>query len=317
MASQETPFPLHIKPQLVAMTTRPPPGEWLYELKLDGYRLMARFGAKVSLLTKNGHDWTKRMPKLARDLRKLPIQDAWLDGEVVVLGDDGQPAFSPLQQAFSSGKTDDLIYYVFDLLYLGGIDLRARPVEQRRDLLRVLLEQCDLERVRFSQTLDADPVHLLASAAQLQLEGLVGKRAGSVYTGERDGSWIKLKTGNRQEFVVLGYTRAAGGIGSLLIGLYDDSGQLVYAGRVRSGLSNRHLDNLKAKMSPLERTAPPLKAPPPLVGRTVVWVTPELVVEVKFAEITSSGRVRHAVFLGLREDKPAAGISLESDTDLL
>lgn len=278
---------------------------------------MARFDSGVALLTKNGHDWTKRMPKLARDLGTMPIQQAWLDGEVVVLGDDGQPAFQPLQHAFSSGKTDELTYYAFDLLFLGGIDLRDRPVEQRRELLRVLLDQCELECVRFSQTLNADPVHLLASAAALKLEGLVGKRAGSVYTGERDGSWIKLKTGNRQEFVVLGYTRAAGGIGSLLIGLHDDAGQLVYAGRVRSGLSNRQLDSLKAKMSPLERTDPPLNAPPPLVGRTVIWVTPDLVVEVKFAEITPKGHVRHAVFLGLREDKPAAGISLESDTDLL
>jgi bifunctional non-homologous end joining protein LigD len=279
---------------------------------------MARFNSSsVALLTKNGHDWTKRMPTLARDLGKLPIQDAWLDGEVVVMGEDGQPAFQRLQHAFSSRKTDDLTYWAFDLLFLGGIDLRGRPVEQRRELLRVLLEQCELECVRFSQTLDADPVHLLASAATLGLEGLVGKRVGSVYNGQRDGSWIKLKTGNRQEFVVLGYTRAAGGIGSLLIGLHDDAGQLVYAGRVRSGLSNRQLDNLKAKLSPLERTDSPLKSPPPHAGRTVIWVTPELVVEVKFAEITPSGKVRHAVFIGLREDKPAAGISLESDTDLL
>jgi bifunctional non-homologous end joining protein LigD len=279
---------------------------------------MARFNSSsVALLTKNGHDWTKRMPTLVRDLGRIPIQNAWLDGEVVFLGDDGQPAFHPLQHAFSSGKTDNLIFYAFDLLFLGGIDLRDRPVEQRRELLRVLLEQCELECVRFSQTLDADPVHLLASAAKLKLEGLVGKRVGSVYTGERDGSWIKLKTGNRQEFVVLGYTRAAAGIGSLLIGLHDDAGQLVYAGLVRSGLSNRQLDNLKARLSPLERSDPPIRKPPPLGGRTVIWVNPELVVEVKFAEITPNGYVRHAVFLGLREDKPAAGISLESDTDLL
>jgi bifunctional non-homologous end joining protein LigD len=146
---------------------------------------------------------------------------------------------------------------------------------------------------------------------------LVGKRAGSTYTGERDGSWVKLKTGNRQEFVVVGYTRASGGIGSVLIGLHDDDGELVYAGRVRSGLSNRQLDALQAKFRTLERNYSPLREPPPLIGRRVIWVAPKLVCEVKFAEITPTGRVRQAVFLGLREDKPAAGISLESDSDLL
>lgn len=308
--------PARVSPQLVSLVSRPPSGDWLYETKFDGYRLMARLDAGVALITKNGHDWTARMPRLAQDLARLPVRGVWIDGEVVVLDEEGRPAFQPLQSAFSRGQTDALVYFAFDLLYMDGTDLRAWPVEQRRELLQVLLQQCDLEHVRFSPTLDADPASLLASACQLGLEGLVGKRRGSCYSGERNGAWIKLKCNNRQEFVVLGYARAGTGIGSLLIGLHDDGGQLVYAGRVRSGFGSRQADQLLARLRPLQCDSAPVAVPPALKGAPVVWVLPELVAEVKFLEITPSGKVRHAVFLGLREDKPAAGISLESDTDL-
>lgn len=307
-------FPHRIQPQLVSLLTRPPRGDWVYEIKFDGYRMFARIDGGVGLFTKNGYDWTKRMPRLAQDLQSLPVRGTWLDGEVVVQDDDERPAFQALQEAFASGKTDRLIYYVFDLLFIDGVDLRPRPVEQRRDLLRVLLEQVDLDQVRFSETLDADPAHLLASACAIGIEGIVGKRLGSSYVGERDGSWIKLKCQQRQEFVVLGFTRSSAGIGSLLIGLHDDAGQLQYAGRVRSGFTGRELERLMDRLRPLIRTTPPLQAPPKL-SVAVVWVDPQLVCEVKFAELTPAGKVRHAVYIALREDKPASAISLESDTD--
>lgn len=176
-------FPHRIQPQLVSLLTRPPRGDWVYEIKFDGYRMFARIDGGVGLFTKNGYDWTKRMPRLAQDLQSLPVRGTWLDGEVVVQDDDDRPAFQALQEAFASGKTDRLIYYVFDLLFIDGVDLRPRPVEQRRDLLRVLLEQVDLDQVRFSRTLDADPAHLLASACAIGIEGIVGKRLGSSYVG--------------------------------------------------------------------------------------------------------------------------------------
>ncbi|OAS07787.1 hypothetical protein AYO08_10710 [Pseudomonas putida] len=316
MASKKGATPQRIQPQLVTLVGRPPPGDWLFETKFDGYRLMARLDTGVTLITKNGYDWTARMPRLAQDLARLPVRGVWLDGEVVALDVEGRPAFQPLQSAFSQGQTDDLVYFAFDLLYMDGTDLRTWPVEQRRELLQVLLQQRDLEHVRFSPTLEADPASLLASACHLGLEGLVGKRRGSVYSGQRNGDWIKLKCNNRQEFVVLGYTRAGVGIGSLLIGLHDDDGQLQYAGRVRSGFSGRQADQLHARLRLLQRDSAPVAATPALKGATVMWVAPELVAEVKFLEITPSGKVRHAVFLGIREDKPAAGISLESNTDL-
>ncbi|WP_057391287.1 non-homologous end-joining DNA ligase [Pseudomonas aeruginosa] len=315
MASKKGATPRRIQPQLVTLVGRPPSGDWLFETKF-GYRLMARLDAGVTLITKNGYDWTNRMPSLAQELSGLPVRGVWLDGEIVALDVEGRPAFQPLQLAFSQRQTDDLIYFAFDLLYMDGTDLRPWPVEQRRELLQILLQQCDLEHVRFSPTLEADPASLLASACQLGLEGLVGKRRGSAYSGQRNGDWVKLKCNNRQEFVVLGYTRAGAGIGSLLIGLHDDDGQLQYAGRVHSGFGGRQADQLHARLRHLQRDGAPVTAPPSLKGASVVWVTPELVAEVKFLEITPSGKVRHAVFLGLREDKPAAGISLESNTDL-
>ena len=316
MASKKGGIPARIPPQLVSLVSRPPLGDWLYETKFDGYRMMARLDSDVTLITKNGHDWTARMSRLAHDLARLPVRGAWLDGEVVVLDAQGRPSFQPLQVAFSQGQTDDLVFYVFDLPYVDGTDLRTWPVEQRRDLLRTLLQQCELEHVRFSPTLEADPRSLLASACRLGLEGLVGKRRGSVYSGQRNGDWIKLKCNNRQEFIVLGYTRASAGIGSLLIGLHGDDAQLRYAGRVRSGFNARQSDLIRDRLQPLERSDPPLAKPPALKGSHVTWVEPLVVVEVKFLEITPSGKVRHAVFMGLREDKPAAGISLESSRDL-
>lgn len=314
MAGKTREFPDSIAPQLVTLVSRPPAGEWQYEIKWDGYRMLACIDAGVTLWTKNGNDWTKRLPHLARELRKLPIRGAWIDGEVIVQDADDRPAFQALQEAFATGDSAELRYVAFDLLYFDGVDLRSRPVEQRRDLLRVLLQSVEMDHVRFSDTLDADPLSLLASACQMKLEGIVGKRLGSRYAGERDGSWVKLKCSLRQEFIILGYTRASAGIGSLLLGLHADDGQLIYAGRVSSGLTNRQIAVLHGRLQNLERGSPPLRVVPKIKARTV-WVEPVLVCEVKFAELTSKGKVRHAVFIALRDDKPASGISLEGSTE--
>lgn len=317
MASPKvTPCPERIKPQLLTMASRPPTGDnWLYEIKFDGYRLMVRIDqGHVTLFTKNGYDWTKRMPVLAKELLTLPARSAWIDGEVVVQDEDGRPLFASLQSAFSSGKTDCLRFFAFDLLFDNGRDLRSLPIEKRRSRLSKLLNQVELEHVRLSETLVVDPRDLLHNICALEMEGIVCKRAGSPYASERNGSWVKVKCSPRQEFIIVGYTRAAGGIGSLLIGLHNDNGQLVYAGRVRSGFDSRTLKLLRGKLAALEQTESPLQVPPKLSkGLTVVWVAAQLVCEVKYAEITPTGKARHAVFLGLREDKPASEINLETD----
>lgn len=147
MVDRSNPVPNRIQPQLVTLVSRPPAGEWLYETKFDGYRMLARVDSSVKLTTKNGHDWTQRLPSLAKDLARLPVRGTWIDGEVVALDEEGKPAFHALQSAFSSGDTRSLVMYAFDLPYVDGTDLRAWPVEQRRSLLRTLLEQCAMECV--------------------------------------------------------------------------------------------------------------------------------------------------------------------------
>jgi bifunctional non-homologous end joining protein LigD len=317
--AKRSPCPAKISPQLVTLANAPPSEGFLYELKLDGFRMLVRIDqGTVTIFTRNGFDWTKRMPRLVRELESLTVTSVWLDGEVIIANDDGWPVFQPLQSAFSSGKTNDLIFYAFDCLFLDGVDLREQPIEIRRERLRGLIDDAALEHVRFSETLDVDPNHLLENVRRLKLEGIVGKRAGSRYASERNGDWIKIKVWARQEFVVVGYTRAAAGIGSLLIGLHDDAGQLTYAGRVKSGFDSKTLKELKPQLQSLERHESSLKTLPTLTkGLHVVWLEPVLVCEVRYAEITPSGKVRHAVFQGMREDKPAAGISLESSTTAL
>jgi|LNAP01.1.fsa_nt_gb bifunctional non-homologous end joining protein LigD len=314
--AKTSPCPAKIAPQLVTLANTPPRGgNWLFELKWDGFRMMARFDQGVRLFTRNGFDWTQRMPRLVKELETLNIVSAWIDGEVIIQDKDGRPVFQPLQSAFSSGKTDELMFFAFDLMHLNGRDMRSLPVEIRRERLRELIENTSLEHVRFSETLDVDPHHLLANVCKMEMEGIVGKRAGSPYASERNGDWIKIKCHHRQEFVVLGYTRAAAGIGSLLIGLHDDAGELIYSGRVKSGFDSRTLIELRARLGSLERAESVLKDRPQLTkGLDVVWLEPELVCEIKYAEITPNGRVRHGVFKGMRDDKPAAGISLESST---
>ncbi|QLJ17400.1 MULTISPECIES: hypothetical protein [Pseudomonas] len=148
---------------------------------------------------------------------RLAVHSAWLDGEVVFQEDDGRPAFQALQSAFAARCTDKFVYVAFDLLYLDGADLRGEGVELSRQVLEALLEHCPLERVRFSDTLEAYPVQLLANACRMQLEGIVEKRDGRRYSSARNGAWVKLKCDNRQEFVISGFTRAATGVGSLLL----------------------------------------------------------------------------------------------------
>lgn len=306
------PWPEQILPKPVTLASVPPAGTWHYEIKFDGYRFTARIRERVTLFTRNGHDWTQRLPTIAAELAQLGLASAWLDGEVIAQDEEGRPIFHPLQGAFSSRKTDDLVFFVFDLLYLAGRDLRREPIELRRELLQQAIERVPLEHVRFSESFAVDPGDLMANVCAMGMEGVVGKRAGSGYVSERDGDWIKLKCHNRQEFIIVGYTRAAGGIGSLLIALQDDTDELVFAGRVRSGLSERKLAGLRARLGELQRDNCALASVPTMrKGLSVVWLEPRMLCEVKFAEITPAGRVRHGVFQGFRDDKPAAGIVRE------
>ncbi|HCG40374.1 MAG: ATP-dependent DNA ligase [Pseudomonas sp. K35] len=309
-------LPETFKPQLATLVDAVPSGDWRYEIKFDGYRMLARIDAgKVALFTRNGHDWTAKMPQQAAALAGLGLESGWLDGEVVVPNEEGAPDFQALQNAFEAGRSGSILYYLFDVPYLNGMDLRDVPLEQRRAALREVVEGSDSALLRFSEDFTEQPDSILESACQMKLEGLIGKRAGSSYTSRRSSSWVKIKCSNRQEFIIVGYTEPKGtrtGFGALLLGLHDDSGKLLYAGKVGTGFNQATLKSLHKQLKKLETDKSPLAKPAPAADvRGAQWLKPELMCEVAYAEMTRQGVVRHSVFHGLRSDKPADAITHE------
>ncbi|WP_285358014.1 DNA ligase D [Pseudomonas sp. lyk4-R2A-10] len=310
-------IPAQLKPQLATLVESAPEGDWQYEIKFDGYRIMARIDQdEVQLFTRNGHDWTHKLPKQAQALAALGLESAWLDGEMVVADADGVPDFQALQNAFDSGRSENIVYYLFDLPYLNGVDLREVAVEERRAALATVLKTHQDPLLRFSEAFDETPQALLNSACQMRMEGLIGKRLGSPYVSRRSSDWIKLKCKHRQEFVIVGYTDPKGArssFGALLLGLHDrDSGELRYAGKVGTGFNETTLKSILAQLKPLRVKKPAVANPPTgFEAKGVHWLKPSLLAEVAFAEMTQDGSVRHAVFHGLREDKPAKDITEE------
>ncbi|MBV4552058.1 DNA ligase D [Pseudomonas sp. SWRI102] len=311
------PIPETLKPELATLVESAPSGDWLYEIKFDGYRVMARIdNGDVRLITRNGHDWTHKLPKQAEALAGLGLESAWLDGEMVVANEQGVPDFQALQNAFDAGSSGKIAYYLFDLPYLNGMDLRNVPVEERRAALAAVLEPNEDPLLRFSDAFEETPEALLNSACQMQMEGLIGKRQGSAYVSRRSNDWIKLKCKNRQEFVVVGFSDPKGArsaFGALLLGLHDvDSGELRYAGKVGTGFNETTLKSIYQQLLPLEtKKAAVVNPPTGYDAKGVHWLKPQLLAEVAFAEMTKEGSVRHAVFHGLRNDKPAKAITQE------
>ncbi|WP_122763680.1 DNA ligase D [Pseudomonas viridiflava] len=305
-------LPEQFTPQLATLVDRAPDGEWQYEIKFDGYRMLARIrDGEVRLFTRNGHDWTERLPRQVKALHALKLKDSWLDGEVVSLNPEGLPDFQSLQNAFDSGRSLDLVYYLFDAPFLDGADQRQAPVEDRRAMLKAALSGSKSKLLRFSEAFTAHHQDILQSACNLALEGVIGKRMGSPYTSARSTDWIKLKCRLRQEFVIVGHTRPQGsrsGFGALLLAVNDDSG-LRYAGRVGTGFDQASLEAIYTQLKARARKSSPLHKPlTSAQARGVQWVEPTLVGEVQFAQWTRDGVVRHATFMGLRSDKPAAQI---------
>lgn len=323
-SARKAELPAKIGPQLATLAAGiPSTGEWLYEIKFDGYRLMARIEkGKVALITRGGHDWAAKMPGLVGELVELGLNSAFLDGEIVVLGANGAPDFNALQNAFDRRKgAERIVYFVFDAPFFEGTDLREVPLKERRALLRDFFEERALEHVRFSADFPADPASILKSACQMQLEGVIAKRADAPYVSRRSETWLKLKCKLRQEFVVCGYTDRTDNsaqIGSLLLGVHDDQGNLFPAGSVGTGWSGNEAAEFKRKLLPLAGDASPFDKGTSKPGRwskrkvgSERWVKPVILAEVSFAEWTPDGQVRHASFIGLRDDKPAKAIVRE------
>ncbi|PAU51008.1 DNA ligase D [Pseudomonas sp. PICF141] len=310
-------LPELLKPELATLVESAPGGEWSYEIKFDGYRVMARIDHdEVRLFTRNGHDWTHKLPAQARALAALDLESAWLDGEMVVANEQGVPDFQALQNAFDSGRSGSIVYYLFDLPYLNGVDLREVPVEERRAALAIVLKPNQNPLLRFSDAFGESPEALLNSACEMKMEGLIGKRLGSPYVSRRTSDWIKLKCKHRQEFIVVGFTDPKGtrsAFGALLLGLHDrDSGELRYAGKVGTGFNEATLKRIYEQLKPLQTKKPSVVNPPSgFEAKGVHWLKPTLLAEVAFAEMTKDGSVRHAVFHGLRDDKPAEEITVE------
>ena len=315
-------LPDSLSPQLATLVDAPPssPEEWLFEIKFDGYRLLARIDGKdIRLITRNGNDWTHKLQPLRASLEKMKLPAGWYDGEIVVHDDDGRPDFGLLQNAFDEAHPGDIVYFLFDIPFHDGRDLRDLPLEARREILQDIMKKRATDTVRFSVALDATPQEMVAAACRMGLEGVIGKRRDSRYTSRRGGTWIKLKCGQRQEFVIGGYTDPQGsrsGFGSLLLGTYDKDGKLQYAGNVGSGFNAATLSDIKSKMDKLAADQSPF-APSREIDKKAHWLKPTLVAEVSFGEWTHSGSIRHAVFEGLRKDKKAGAITRELPTHLI
>jgi bifunctional non-homologous end joining protein LigD len=309
-------LPDTLSPELTTLVDKPPPApeEWEFEVKFDGYRMLARVeGKSVKLFTRNGNDWTAKLGALHKALLKMKLPDGWYDGEIVVHDENGRPNFGKLQLAFDGSDTAQIVYFLFDAPYLNGYDMRDVALDARRAALKAVLEKAPSDLVRFSEEFGTEPKELIDAACKLGLEGVIGKRRDSRYVQRRSNDWIKLKCGQRQEFVIGGYTDPQGsrtGIGALLLGTYDKDGVLQYAGNVGTGFNETSLRDLKARLGKLDTDESPFP-PRAVAGRKHHWVKPKLIAEVSFAEWTSSGSVRHAVFQGLRTDKPPKGIGRE------
>ena len=312
-------LPKKPSPQLATPATRLPDGEgWLFEPKLDGYRVLCRIeDGTATLLTRRGNDWTDRFTSIAAAARELPCHSAVIDGEAVVFDSHGVTSFQRLQNALA-GASAQIVLVAFDLTHLDGWDLTRVPLVERKALLEQLLEGAP-QAIRYGEHVTEDGGKFFAAACKLGLEGVVAKRAADPYREVRTRSWLKIKCSKREEFVVVGFTDPQGSrtaFGALLVATRERAGApLRYAGKVGTGFDERTLRSLHARLKPLERRAAPVeKTSARGVARGVHWVEPRLVAEIGYTEWTGDGRLRHPVYFGLREDKTAAEVVEERAT---
>jgi bifunctional non-homologous end joining protein LigD len=284
---------------------------WWFEVKWDGYRAIAEIEeGQARLYSRTGLSLDEKFTALLPSLRTF-AHDALFDGEVVVVDEEGKPQFEWLQ-GYPRGGKGRLVYYVFDLLYLDGQDLRSLPLWRRKELLRPLLR--GFPNILFSDHVEEKGVAFFNAAAAQSLEGIVGKKATSTYqSGRRSRDWVKLKTHLQQEAVIAGYTEPRGSrqaLGAVVLGVYEGD-ELVYIGHAGSGFTDRSLADVYARLQPLVQKKCPFRKRPPKNDTPVHWVEPRLVCEVRFREWTSEGHIRHPVFLGLTEDQPARSVRRE------
>lgn len=319
--------PRFIEPMKAKLVDEPPKhGDWIYELKFDGFRAIAvKIDKKVSLISRNEKNLDARFPEILNAMENLPVRECVIDGEIVALDEEGRSSFQLLQALEIEGRKSPLRFYVFDLLQLDGKSLLQLPLEQRKQLLGKLCEAVG-DPIRYSGEIGGDAKSLLAEVKRRGLEGLIGKKRESVYEpGRRSGAWVKLKCVNEQEFVIGGYTPPAGSrkhFGAILVGYYDDD-SLKFAGKVGTGFTTETLSMLHKKLSEQERDDCPFVDLPskqngkwvqgitPSMMKKMHWVNPKFIAQIKFTEWTRDKKLRAPVFLGLREDKDARSVIKE------
>ena len=319
--------PRFIDPMKAKLVERPPTtGNWIYELKFDGIRLIAvKDHKKVSLLSRNQNDLSGRFPEIVQTVRNLCPDECVLDGEVVALDEEGRSSFQLLQAREMDGRKSPIYFYAFDLLQLNGKTLVSLPLEVRKNVLESLCADAG-NPIRYSGAIGGDANQLLKEVRRRGLEGIIGKLRNSVYEpGRRSGAWIKLKSVNEQEFVIGGYTPPQGArkyFGAILVGYYDGD-DLVFAGKVGTGFTAKSLARLHKKFQGERRADCPFVDLPskqngewvlgitPSMMKKMRWTNPKFVAEIKFAEWTRDGKLRAPVFLGLREDKKPTEIVRE------
>ncbi len=308
-------MPERIRPSLPTATRRAPSGDqWVHEIKFDGYRMLCYLAeGNAKFISRNGIDWTDKLSSLSTTVAKLPVETAIIDGEVVMMAADGTTSFQALQNRIGAGQDSALRYYVFDLLYLNGYDLRALRLDRRKQLLAALLSEFPgNDRVFFSEHIVGEGPVVLQQACKLGAEGIVSKRLDRRYAEGRNENWLKTKCLLSQEFIVGGYTDPTAtrkGFGAILLGSLNEEAQLEFVGKVGTGFTDQTLLDLRKRFEELKTDASPfLNLGPRDVGKDVHWIRPELVVEVEFGGWTDDGVIRFGSYRGLRDDVSIADI---------
>ena len=319
--------PRFIEPMKAKLVEKPPAaGDWIYELKFDGIRLIAvKKDEKVSLLSRNQNDLSGRFPEIVESIQNLLPRECVIDGEVVAVDDEGRSSFQLLQAHEMEGRKSPIYFYAFDLLQLDRKSLIELPLEARKNVLEKLCADAG-DPIRYSGAIGSDAKRLLEEVQRRGLEGLIGKQRNSVYEpGRRSGAWVKLKCVNEQEFVIGGYTPPQGArkhFGAILVGYYENN-KLVFAGKVGTGFTAKSLSMFHKKFQKEARDDCPFVDLPsrqngqwvlgitPSMMKKMHWVNPKFVAQIKFAEWTRDGKLRAPVFLALREDKKPTDVVRE------